>query len=130
MQKLHALWVLFLKVKKAKRTNDAGIAVIEAGTGTGKTLAYLAAALPVAMAREKKLLVSTATIALQEQILDKDLPAFRENSELPFRFTLAKGRGRYLCLVKLDKALQQMSGLLSTLDLFDQPPEAKDQAVL
>jgi ATP-dependent DNA helicase DinG len=114
---------------KDERSNEAGIAVIEAGTGTGKTLAYLAATLPMAMAAEKKLLISTATIALQEQILDKDIPAFRKNSEIPFKYALAKGRGRYLCLVKLDKALQQISGLLSTVDLFDQPPEAADQSL-
>lgn len=115
--------------EKSERDNDQGIAVIEAGTGTGKTLAYLTAALPMAMRAEKKLLISTATIALQEQILDKDLPMFRKHSDLPFKYTLAKGRGRYLCLVKLDKLLQQMSGLLSTLDLFDQTPEAADQAM-
>jgi len=55
--------------EKGERDNEAGIAVVEAGTGTGKTLAYLIAALPVAIEREKKLLVSTATVALQEQIL-------------------------------------------------------------
>lgn len=114
---------------KEERCNDAGIVVVEAGTGTGKTLAYLTATLPMAMAADKKLLISTATIALQEQILDKDIPAFRKNSGIPFKFALAKGRGRYLCLVKLDKALQQMSGLLSTVDLFDQAPEAADQAL-
>ena len=54
------------------RDNQAGISVIEAGTGTGKTLAYLLAALPVALSKERKLLVSTATVALQEQILNKD----------------------------------------------------------
>lgn len=114
---------------KEERANDAGIVVVEAGTGTGKTLAYLTATLPMAMAAEKKLLISTATIALQEQILDKDIPAFRKNSEIPFKYALAKGRGRYLCLVKLDKALQQISGLLSTVDLFDQAPEADDQTL-
>lgn len=114
---------------KGERDNDAGIAVVEAGTGTGKTLAYLAASLPMAMEAEKTLLISTATIALQEQILDKDLPAFRKNSGIEFKYALAKGRGRYLCLIKLDKALQQMSGLLSTVDLFDQAPEASDQVM-
>lgn len=114
---------------KEERSNDAGIAVVEAGTGTGKTLAYLTATLPMAMAAEKKLLISTATIALQEQILDKDIPAFRKNSGIAFKYALAKGRGRYLCLVKLDKSLQQISGLLSTVDLFDQAPEADDQAL-
>lgn len=109
------------------RDNDSGIAVVEAGTGTGKTLAYLIAALPLAIEKEKKLLISTATIALQEQILDKDLPNLRRSISLPFNYALAKGRGRYLCLSKLDKALQHLSGLLSTVDLFEQTPEEKDR---
>ncbi|MEE3191726.1 MAG: DEAD/DEAH box helicase, partial [Pseudomonadota bacterium] len=113
--------------EKDERDNDAGIAVVEAGTGTGKTLAYLIASLPVAIERERKLLVSTATVALQEQILDKDLPALKKHLSLPFNFALAKGRGRYLCLAKLDKALQQLSGILSTVDLFEQTPEEQDR---
>ena len=112
---------------KGQRDNDAGIAVVEAGTGTGKTLAYLLAALPIAIEKEKKLLVSTATVALQEQILDKDLPNLQNTISMPFKFALAKGRGRYLCLLKLDKSLQQLSGLLSTVDLFEQTPEEQDR---
>ncbi len=113
---------------KGQRSNDQGIAVVEAGTGTGKTLAYLLASLPIAIEREKKLLVSTATVALQEQILDKDLPALKKTLSMPFNFALAKGRGRYLCLLKLDKALQQLSGILSTtIDLFEQSPEEQDK---
>lgn len=112
---------------KDERDNEAGIAVVEAGTGTGKTLAYLIASLPVAIEREKKLLVSTATVALQEQILDKDLPALKKHLSMPFNFALAKGRGRYLCLSKLDKALQQLSGILATVDLFEQTPEEQDR---
>ena len=109
------------------RVNHTGVAVVEAGTGTGKTLAYLVSALPLALKHEKKLIVSTATIALQEQILMKDLPLFQKNSSLKFNYALAKGRGRYLCVVKLDKALQQLSGIVSTLDLFDSTPEAADK---
>lgn len=113
--------------EKGNRCNDAGIAVVEAGTGTGKTLAYLLAALPLAIEKEKKLLVSTATVALQEQILDKDLPSLKSTLSMPFNFALAKGRGRYLCLLKLDKALQHLSGLLASIDLFEQTPEEKDR---
>jgi ATP-dependent DNA helicase DinG len=112
---------------KGERNNDSGIVVVEAGTGTGKTLAYLLATLPVAIEQEKKLLISTATIALQEQILDKDLPNLKETISLPFNYALAKGRGRYLCLLKLDKSLQQLSGILSTVDLFEQTPEEQDR---
>ena len=112
---------------KGERSNDTGIVVVEAGTGTGKTLAYLLASLPLAIAAEKKLLISTATVALQEQILDKDLPNLKKTISLPFTYALAKGRGRYLCLLKLDKALQQLSGILSTIDLFEQTPEEQDR---
>ncbi|MAS26074.1 MAG: ATP-dependent DNA helicase DinG [Oceanospirillaceae bacterium] len=115
--------------EKGARDNNAGISVVEAGTGTGKTLAYLLASLPVAIEKEKKLLISTATVALQEQILDKDLPNLKKTISMPFNFALAKGRGRYLCLLKLDKSLQHLSGLLSTVDLFEQSPEEKDKAL-
>ncbi|MGS2718896.1 ATP-dependent DNA helicase DinG [Eionea flava] len=87
------------------RTTDNHICVIEAGTGTGKTVAYLLATLPVAQSLKKKVVISTATIALQEQIVHKDLPDVKKNTDLSFNFTLAKGRGRYLCLSKLDRLL-------------------------
>lgn len=111
------------------RDNEAGIAVIEAGTGTGKTLAYLIAALPIAIERGKKLVVSTATVALQEQILNKDLPNLQKNISLPFSYALAKGRGRYLCLSKLDKALAQLANKApaSKEDLFEQQPNESDK---
>ncbi|MCV6625971.1 MAG: ATP-dependent DNA helicase DinG [Cellvibrionaceae bacterium] len=91
-----------------ERQSQGHICVVEAGTGTGKTVAYLLAALPIAKALGKKLVVSTATVALQEQIVNKDLPDVRHNSGLQFSFALAKGRGRYLCLSKLDTLLQQI----------------------
>jgi len=77
------------------------ICTLEAGTGTGKTIAYVIAALPIAKDRKKKLVISTATIALQEQILIKDLPDIQRHSGLNFSFTLAKGRKRYVCLHNL-----------------------------
>ncbi|MEH6822892.1 MAG: ATP-dependent DNA helicase DinG [Motiliproteus sp.] len=82
------------------------ICVVEAGTGTGKTVAYLLAMLPLAKHLGKKLVLSTATVALQEQIVLKDLPELLQHSDLSFDFVLAKGRGRYLCLSKLDQSLQ------------------------
>jgi ATP-dependent DNA helicase DinG len=87
------------------RESDNHVCVIEAGTGTGKTVAYLLAAIPVAQALNKKIVISTATVALQEQIVHKDLPEVKRNTDLSFNFTLAKGRGRYLCLSKLDRLL-------------------------
>jgi len=91
--------------EEGQRTSDGHIAVVEAGTGTGKTVAYFLSALPIAKAMKKHLVVSTATIALQEQIVYKDLPEIKTTCDLDFSFSLAKGRGRYLCLAKLDRVL-------------------------
>src|SRR5690554_864429 len=91
---------------EGNRNNQAGLCAIEAGTGTGKTVAYLLAVLPIAKALGKKAVISTATITLQEQIVQRDLPDILRHSGLSFRFTLAKGRGRYVCLSKLDQKLQ------------------------
>lgn len=92
------------------RENSGHICVVEAGTGTGKTIAYLLPAIIMAKALGKKLVVSTATIALQEQIVNKDLPELLRNTSLSFNFSLAKGRSRYLCLSKLDNILSESSG--------------------
>ena len=91
--------------EEERRASSSHICVIEAGTGTGKTVAYLLAALPIAKAFNKRLVLATATVALQEQVVLKDLPELLRFSELNFQFRLAKGRGRYLCLAKLDKIL-------------------------
>ncbi|MFK3860154.1 ATP-dependent DNA helicase DinG [Pseudoalteromonas rhizosphaerae] len=81
------------------------ICVIEAGTGTGKSLAYCLGALPLALAQKKKLIISTATVALQEQLISKELPFFKKHSGLDFKFDLVKGRQRYLCAHKLHNAV-------------------------
>jgi len=88
---------------EGKRQNDTHVCVLEAGTGTGKTLAYLLSALPIAKAQGKRLILSTATIALQEQVLNQDLPMLARHSGLAFRYALAKGRGRYVCVARLDQ---------------------------
>ena len=79
------------------------IAMVEAGTGTGKTIAYSIASILLAKALDKSLVISTATIALQEQLVLKDLPDLQKNAGVDFSFFLAKGRGRYLCVSKLNK---------------------------
>ncbi len=83
-------------------SSPEAIAVVEAGTGTGKTIAYTIAALPIARARGKTLVIATATIALQEQLIQRDLPDILKHSGLDFSVQLAKGRGRYVCLQKLE----------------------------
>jgi len=75
-------------------------ALVEAGTGTGKTLAYL---LPAILCG-RRVVVSTATKTLQEQIIHKDLPLLREASGLDFSATVMKGRSNYLCRSRMDRA--------------------------
>lgn len=81
------------------------VAVIQAGTGVGKSLAYTVPAVVLALERNTRVLISTATVALQEQLVHKDLPALAASLPQPFRFALAKGRGRYVCKLKLERWL-------------------------
>ncbi len=76
-----------------------GVLLAEAGTGTGKTLAYL---VPAILSRER-VLISTGTKNLQEQIYFKDIPALRDALGIPFTATYMKGRANYLCVHKLDQ---------------------------
>lgn len=93
------------------------IAVIQAGTGVGKSLAYSAPAIAMALQRGTRVVISTATVALQEQLVNKDLPALATHLGQPFRYALAKGRGRFVCQLKLER-------LVGSSDLY--PEEADD----
>ncbi|MBB5022559.1 ATP-dependent DNA helicase [Desulfurispira natronophila] len=75
--------------------------IIEAGTGTGKSLAYLVPAISYCLKSQVRLVVSTNTINLQEQLIEKDLPIVHQLG-FEFRAALVKGRGNYLCQRKLD----------------------------
>ena len=97
-----------------KNESHQRMAVVEAPTGVGKTLAYLAGVIDVALENKKMLVISTATVNLQQQLLQKDLPQFRDASARPIRFIQAKGRRRYLCpsklsRVRLDDSQQELS---------------------
>jgi ATP-dependent DNA helicase DinG len=83
--------------------SDGGIALIEAGTGTGKTLAYLIPAL----AAGRRVIVSTATKNLQEQLIKKDIPFLQSVIKRKFKAVCMKGRANYVCLHKLKKAESQ-----------------------
>ncbi|HJV06021.1 MAG TPA: ATP-dependent DNA helicase DinG [Chromobacteriaceae bacterium] len=107
------------------------ITVIEGPTGVGKSLAYLLAGGVMAKARNKKLIVTSATIALQEQLVNRDLPFVVENSGLPLTFALAKGRGRYLCPQRLyaltaETAQGQLIDIDPSLALWDRKPQAEE----
>ena len=85
--------------------NDGGVALLEAGTGVGKSLAYLVPALRWAAANGERTIVSTNTINLQEQLVTKDLPFLaRTITDQNVRFALLKGWRNYLCLSRLEQA--------------------------
>lgn len=103
------------------------ILVAEAGTGIGKSLSYLMAAIPVAVFNNHKLVISTATVALQEQLIHKDLPLYRRITDTEFSFILAKGRQRYCCAEKLSAASGNDNLQLA---IFDDKPSTKDIELL
>jgi ATP-dependent DNA helicase DinG len=86
----------------------------EAGTGVGKSLAYLVPAILFAVSQKKKAVISTHTINLQEQLTQKDLPMLEQVLQVPFRFTMLKGRGNYLCTRRLHRAMQQADSLFTS----------------
>ncbi|MBI5685402.1 MAG: ATP-dependent DNA helicase [Verrucomicrobia bacterium] len=88
---------------------------VEAGTGVGKSFAYLAPAILHAVENKRRAVISTYTINLQEQIIHKDIPALAKILPVQFSATLVKGRANYLCPCRLKKAMRSADGLfLST----------------
>lgn len=103
--------------------NQGRLAAVEAGTGTGKSLAYLVPALLWAQANQQRVVVSTRTINLQEQLIRKDLPFLRRATGQEFHAVLVKGRGNYYCLRRGQTAGRE-------LGLFDQELAAEIQQLL
>jgi ATP-dependent DNA helicase DinG len=110
---------------------------VEAGTGVGKSLAYLVPAILFAVAQKKKAVVSTHTINLQEQLTEKDLPMLADVlGALPvpvkFSFSMLKGRANYLCTRRLQKAMQQSVNLFTSSEaeelqrIYEWSKETKD----
>ncbi len=93
--------------------------VVEAGTGVGKSLAYLVPAILFAVQRQKKAVICTHTINLQEQLVDKDLPMLEKVLPVPFQFQMLKGRSNYLCRRRLHKALLQAEGLFTSPEVAE-----------
>ena len=92
----------------AETISNGGELVVEAGTGVGKTFAYL---VPVLLSGQRAL-VSTATKALQDQLFSRDIPNLVEVLKLPIRVALLKGRGSYLCTMRLSQARQSIDASL------------------
>ncbi|MEY2546656.1 MAG: ATP-dependent helicase DinG [Verrucomicrobiota bacterium] len=87
--------------------------VVEAGTGVGKSLGYLVPAILFALEQRKKAIISTYTISLQEQLLNKDIPILHKVLPVEFTAALIKGRQNYLCPRRLERALQQANELFT-----------------
>src|SRR3954453_3499017 len=95
--------------------------IVEAGTGTGKTLAYLAPAIAAACGSGARIVISTGTKNLQEQLMDKDIPFLQETLPAKFRAAVMKGRNNYACLhrIKRSESTPFLEGL-EQIDQFDE----------
>ncbi len=102
----------------ARAFNEDGIVAIEAGTGTGKTFAYLIPAISWAVTNKERVVVSTNTINLQEQLIKKDIPTLLSALGAECKAVLVKGRGNYVCLRKL-AMLEREFDLLTTPEECD-----------
>lgn len=109
------------------RSSDPAVLAVEAGTGTGKTVGYVIPAVVMAQALNKRLVIATATVALQEQVINKDLPDIIEQSGLEFSYTLAKGRGRYACLLKLERLLDKEYEQNALFEGYDAPASSSEE---
>ncbi len=98
----------------AETLERGGVLITEAGTGTGKTFAYLVPAL----LSGRKVIVSTGTRNLQDQLYHRDLPRVRDALALPTRLALLKGRSNYLCVQRMENAL--LDGRLGSRTMVDQ----------
>ena len=106
----------------------ANLLVVEGRTGVGKTVGYLVPALVLGTALKKKVVLSTCTVALQEQLYSRDLPAVVSCMEKKPTIALLKGRGRFVCPVRLDQLNGNagQEGLFGDVATWDRRPEEKE----
>jgi ATP-dependent DNA helicase DinG len=103
-----------MAVAVAKALENGEHLAVEAGTGVGKSLAYLVPSILFAVANSKKAIISTHTINLQEQLTEKDLPMLTKVLPVKFAYTMLKGRGNYLCSRRLHKTMLQADSLFTS----------------
>jgi len=103
-----------MAVAVARACQDRTHLIAEAGTGVGKSLAYLVPAIFHALAENRKALVSTHTINLQEQLFHKDIPLVQKLLPTPFKAVLLKGRQNYLCPRRLERAMSHGGELFAS----------------
>ncbi len=113
-----------MAIAVARVYNNGGIAVLEAGTGTGKSMAYLLPAIQWSALNRERTIVSTNTINLQEQLVGKDLPFLRRSLGAAFRFALVKGRHNYISIRRA-----RLAGLGQS-ELFEEAQTRELKAIL
>ena len=106
-----------MAVATARALERQGHLIVEAGTGVGKSLAYLIPAILFAVAQKKKAIISTHTINLQEQLIGKDLPMLAQILPVRFKYSMLKGRQNYLCTRRLARAMKQADGLFTSPEI-------------
>ena len=109
--------------KVAAAFNDDELIAVEAGTGVGKSFAYLLPAIAWAATNNERVVVSTATINLQQQLVDKDIPSVQKLLGVDVPVMLVKGRGNYLCRKRLGEMHEESS-------LFEEEADDPDLAAL
>lgn len=112
-----------MAVAVARALEEERHLVVEAGTGVGKSLAYLVPAILHAREQKKKAVISTYTINLQEQLIYKDIPILQKILPVEFEATLWKGRQNYLCPKRLERAMQHAA------ELFTSPEQQELQRI-
>ena len=110
--------------KVAQAFNEEKIAVVEAGTGVGKSLAYLIPAIYWTKQNNERCVVSTNTINLQEQLIKKDIPFLKQALGIEFESVLVKGRGNYICLRKIQRLAMDQQ------DMFDDDMKNEIQLII
>ncbi len=103
-----------MAVAVARALENGGHLAVEAGTGVGKSLAYLVPSILHAVAHQKKAVICTHTINLQEQLTEKDLPMLAQVLPVRFEYQMLKGRSNYLCRRRLHRAMQQADSLFTS----------------
>lgn len=112
----------------ARALIDTEHLIVEAGTGVGKSFAYLIPAISLALKAEQKVVISTNTISLQEQLVTKDIPFLQRILPRDFNVVLAKGRRNYLSRRRLKNLLNYERGLFDTLEEVEEVAEIEEWA--
>lgn len=108
-----------MAVAVARSLQEKAHLLVEAGTGVGKSFGYLVPAVLYAVANRKKAIISTHTINLQEQLIQKDLPILENVLPVRFSYTMLKGRGNYLCTRRLHKTLAHADQLFNSPEIAE-----------